>query len=247
MENSTDILTELKELSPVVAAIEKINVFDVPQGYFENLHIDIMTGIENEMGLEKFEPVSVKAAVPPGYFDSLANNVLAKIKAMDRDDAAAELSALSPLLQGLQQKNVFKVPSGYFDNLPEIVLQKANPQPKVISIFGRNSTFIKYAVAAVFTGLMALTVIKFTAPALEIDLPDYVTAGLQVQDIDRELAGISEAEIVKFLESGDADIKTAFVANSIDENELPAQEDYLFDEKALDNYLNSINADAFKN
>ena len=37
------------------------------------------------------------------------------------------------------------------------------------------------------------------------------------------------------------------VANSVDENELPSQEDYLLDEKALDKYLSSINVNDLKN
>ena len=68
-----------------------------------------------------------------------------------------------------------------------------------------------------------------------------------IKDVDQELAKISDADIVKFLEANGTDVKTAMVAGSIDENELPSQEDYLLDEKALDKYLNSINIDELKN
>jgi len=95
--------------------------------------------------------------------------------------------------------------------------------------------------------VMALGVFKFTGIDQEIALPDYVTAGLLVQDVDSELSKITDDEIVKYLEDGGTDVKTAFVVNSIDKHELPSEEDYLLDEKALDNYLNSINLDALKN
>jgi hypothetical protein len=110
-----------------------------------------------------------------------------------------------------------------------------------------NNNFFKYAVAAAFTGVMALGVFKFIGSGKQSELPDYVTAGLKVQDVDQELAKISDDDILKYLEASGTDVKTAMVANSIDENELPSQEDYLLDEKALDKYLNSINVNDLKN
>ena len=49
METRTDILNELKLLSPTIAALEKVNVFTVPGGYFEYLGADILMGIENDL------------------------------------------------------------------------------------------------------------------------------------------------------------------------------------------------------
>lgn len=247
MENTTDILNELKELSPALAALEKINVFTVPAGFFDHLSADILMGIENEYGLNK-NTVTDAAAVPEGYFESLSGTILNKIKALETEDAATEIRALSPMLYSIQNENVFEVPHGYFENLSDGILDKVKPEAKVVKLSGRSRTFFKYAVAAVFTGVMALGVFKFTQnqPPL-LALPDYVTAGLQVQNVDQELASISDAEIITFLEADGIDIKAAIVANSIDENELPSQEDYLLDEQALDKYLNSINVDELKN
>lgn len=295
MENRTDILNELKALSPTIAAIEKVNVFTVPEGYFDYLSVDILMGIETEYGsisntsrvvsaaeiptgyfdtladsiltkikaqdaedaaveINALSPVlfSIKNETtfetPQGYFDSLADNVLQKIKTQDVVDAATEIRALSPMLYSIQNENVFEVPQGYFEGLSESVLNTVSPQTKVVSMKRRTTTFFKYAVAAAFTGVMALGVFKFTGSSTEkIELPDYVTAGLQVQNVDQELAQISDTDIVKFLEATGTDVKAAIVANSIDENELPNQEDYLLDEKALDKYLNSINMDELKN
>jgi len=335
MENSIDILNELKELSPTLAAIEKLNVFSVPEGYFEYLGADILMRVEKENGLTNNTTADIPAGyfdglatsilgkikaqenedavtemsslspellsiqhvnafeVPHGYFDTLADSVLAKIKTATVEDAETEISTLSPMLYGIQNKNVFEVPQdyfdmladsvlaktkagtedaaseiralspmlysiqnenvfevprGYFENLPETVLDKLKPQAKVVTMQKRSSVFIKYAVAAAFTGVMALGVFKFTGNGnKKTELPDYVTAGLKVQDVDQELAKISDEDIVKFLEASGTDVKAAVVANSVDQHELPAQEDYLLDEKALDKYLNSINIDDLKN
>mgnify|MGYP000084737039 CR=1 FL=1 len=284
----------MKALSPTLAAIEKVNVLTVPDGYFAQLDNDILMGIKTENGLNNtaadflvtdvpkgyFDTLAtsiltkIKAQdgedavaeisalspqlfniknantlqVPQGYFDTLAGSILAKIKVQEVEDAATEISALSPMLYGIKNENVLNVPAGYFENLPANVLNKVKPQPKVVTMQGRTTTFFKYSVAAVFIGVMALGVFKFTGRGSEKNvLPDYVTAGLQVQNVDQELAKIDNADIVKYLEANGTDVKAAMVANSVDENELPTQEDYLLDDKALDKYLNSININDLKN
>lgn len=248
MENRIDILEELKELSPAIAAIEKVNVFTVPDGYFEHLCTDIMTGIQSENGSSSdFTAIISSAEVPSGYFNTLADTILNKIKANEAVNAATEIRALSPMLYSIQNENVFDVPHGYFENFSNEVLDKLKPQPKVINMQRRSSTFFKYAIAAAFTGVMALGVFKFTQPPTDFVFPDYVKIGMKMQNVDEELAKISDAEIVKYLEASGTDVNAAFVANSVDDNELPAQEDYLLDDEALDKYLNSINLDNLKN
>ena len=66
MENTIDILNELRELSPTLAAIKKVNVFTVPAGYFEYLAADILMGIEKEYGFSKHKAADVLV----GYFDT---------------------------------------------------------------------------------------------------------------------------------------------------------------------------------
>lgn len=176
MENNTDILNELRELSPAIAAMEKVNVFTVPQGYFKYLAADILMGIETQNGSVK-TPSPVED-VPAGYFDGLAGLILAKIKTQQTEDAATEIRAISPMLYSIQNEHVFEVPAGYFEGLSETVLNTVNPPVKVVSMKKRTNTFFKYAVAAVFTGVMALGVFKFTGNTREdIELPAYVTDG----------------------------------------------------------------------
>lgn len=245
MENKEYILNELMELSKTVASINKVNVFTVPDGYFSFLPDDIMLGIKTENGL--VTGTTTGAHVPAGYFDTLANNILQKIKAGQTQTAAEEIRALSPMLYSIQSENVFDVPAGYFSNTANEILHKARPKARVVKLQKRSSTFLKYAVAAVFTGAMAMAVFKFTGNSNKNILPQYVKEGMQINDVDEELSKISDADIVKYLEETGTDVKAAIVANSMDENVLPSQEDYLQDEKALDKYLNSINIDDLKN
>lgn len=247
MENKEYILNELQELSPIIASIKKINVFTVPDGYFSYLPADIMLGVKTENGLPADALAEPATDLPVGYFDTLAGNILQKIKTGQPETAAEEIRALSPMLYSIQNENVFDVPAEYFKNTATEILEKARPKAKLIPLQKRSSTFLKYAVAAAFTGAMALAVFKFTGSSNNKILPEYVKAGMQINDVDGELAKISDADIVKYLEETGTDVKAAYVANSIDENELPSQDDYLQDEKALDKYLNNINIDDLKN
>ncbi len=292
MEISKNILNELKELSPVIAGIQKVNVFTVPNGYFNRLAKDILAGIsEDENNLLGSVPNQAALQVPQGYFDSLADNILNKIKG--EESIAIELKGLSPLLYGIPQKNVFAVPQGYFDSLADNILNSTNEdtgaakelkelsstlhsiqnknvytipdnyfeklsakipgsvqpqQAKVVTMSKRTALILKYAAAAVFTGVIALGVYKFTGNKTEVD--QVVAQGNQIardNKFDEELAKVTDADIVKYLEENGSDADVALVVNTIDENELPTEEDYLTNDKALDNYLDNINLNGLKN
>ena len=123
MESRIDILKELKELSPVIAGMEKVNVFTVPSGYFERLGDDILVTInEGRSNLLSNITTPSSIQVPKGYFESLADNILNKIK--EQESALEELCSLSPMLHSIQNENVFTVPQGYFELLSGAVLNK---------------------------------------------------------------------------------------------------------------------------
>jgi len=257
-ENKT-AADELRELSPALYSIQNENVFEVPAGYFDSLVESVMAKVNaNETAAEELKTLSPMLSgiqnknvfeVPVGYFDGLNDAVMAKINVGVNETAAEELRTLSPMLYSIQNENVFEVPKGYFAELADDILSKVKPV-KVITMRSRTRSFMKYAVAAAFTGMMALGVFKFTGNQVDPrskDLPGYVVDGLKPHDVDKELADVSDADITKYLESTGTDVKTALVANSVDDNELPSQEDYLLDDKALDNYLKSINVNDLKN
>ncbi|HUC80388.1 MAG TPA: hypothetical protein VMR70_05695 [Flavisolibacter sp.] len=53
--------------------------------------------------------------VPEGYFESLADGILAKIKATE-GSVQSELQELSPLLAGISKQTPYAVPPSYFDD-----------------------------------------------------------------------------------------------------------------------------------
>ena len=254
MQNRIDILNELKEISPILAGMEKINVFTVPVGYFDSL-ADTVLAIAKEEGTGILSRLSKEntTSVPAGYFDSLADNILIKVRAQQNETAAVELRALSPMLYSIQNINVFDVPNGYFSGLSTEIAGKVQPRrdKSIVTIMHkRRNTFIKYAVAAAFTGMMALGVFKFTKPNTP-KLDATVLNGLQINkehSFDQEFAKVSDEDIIKYLEANGENVDAQTVANNtVDENELPSQADYLSDDKALDKYLDNINLNDLKN
>ena len=61
--------------------------------------------------------------VPTGYFDGLADQVLARIKAIEATTAVEELDYLSPMLNKISKQMPYVAPTGYFDGLPAKIMQ----------------------------------------------------------------------------------------------------------------------------
>jgi hypothetical protein len=254
MEISIDILNELKSISFLLAEMQKINVFTVPAGYFDTISDDVLAILREENKELPDVGFSDKVTnLPTGYFDQLAGSIMAKIKALETGSAADELRSLSPMLSGIQNKNVFEVPQGYFETLAENTLAAIQPQQaKIIVMRKRSTVFMKYAVAAAFTGMMALGVFKFTNPvASENKLDAVVLNGLQINkehSFDQELAKVSDEDIIRYLQANGENVDAQTVASqTLDEKELPTQSDYLTDDKALDKYLDNVNINDLKN
>jgi gas vesicle protein len=106
-------------------------------------------------------------SVPAGFFESLNEDILEKIKKYgDRlqkesigQTSREEIEALSPLLSSLKNKNPYAIPGGYFEGLETKVIRKDSfgekKESKVISITKRK--WYRLAVAAVVIGVIAIS------------------------------------------------------------------------------------------
>lgn len=74
-------------------------------------------------GLADHDPQNIYA-VPAGYFEGLADQILNRIKALEATNSKEELSYLSPLLSNVSKEGPYSVPAGFFQNLTEDVLTK---------------------------------------------------------------------------------------------------------------------------
>jgi hypothetical protein len=248
MNEENKILEELREISSILASVEKKNVFTVPENYFENLAEKI--SLHTFLHETKKRQAENWQGVPAGYFDTLSSQILTKIKREEAENAEE-----STFLSSLKDKNVFTVPEGYFDNLSENIISKIDrPAAKVIPISSAKNWW-KYAAAAVVTGAIAVSSLQIfyrspdmtknhTAVTQSSDLPDYIQSSFQyktAQQLDEGIASLSPDEIAKYLENNGNILDDEMLSNDVDPNSLPSEIDYLSDENTLNKYLNSLN------
>lgn len=279
---NNNIINELRELSPAVAEVPRVNVFKVPQGYFEtlpallllqtgdltnhsnnhtvpqgyfdNLAADIMSRIKNEASQEN-EHSNVLAGignknvftVPSGYFEGVASNIVAQIHNENNSEVFAETNAISETIARIGNKNVLTVPAGYFNDLANNINSKIDQPAKVVPMNSFRK-FYKYAAAAVIMGFIALTTVFIinnnkggADAAVSMAAMKEAKSIIQTNSFDKEMASLSDADIVNFLESKGQDVNAALVASlSEDTKALPEAEDYLLDENTLDDVLKKL-------
>ncbi|MEJ7589799.1 MAG: hypothetical protein WKI04_19785 [Ferruginibacter sp.] len=298
MESTTDILNELKSLSPLLAGMDKVNVFTVPPGYFNSISMTVLAGLREDnsnLDMRNSEPLM---EVPEGYFDQLASAVLTRIKAGESSGeetmnlspllhglkdqnvfevpvgyfknfasniinrititgAKEELKNLSPLLAGIQNKPTFEVPAGYFAGFADGMIKKLQTQLGKVSSMRNRNRFLKYAVAAMLTGVTALGLSKYLdqAPAgithdnNSTSIAASVETGKKMNDLEftKALERLTNADIAKYLERNADIADVAVLNNNVDESTLPSQEDYLADDATLENYLKEIEKTTINN
>jgi hypothetical protein len=248
MKKSTEILNELNDISPVLAKMEKVNVFSVPEEYF--------TGLEEKIATTVFLQQDKKTAfqkVPDGYFDSLSNRILSKIK-NEEESAAEEIKSISPALHYLKEENVFEAPQGYFDDLSSRILHKIHSEKGKVVSMRSGKKWWKYAAAAIVAGIIATFSLVFfntqnkNTPASKIatsEMPAYMQLANQyktTKEINQGIASLTDDEIASYLEKNTNILDVETLINNTDTKELPTPDEYLIDDNALNNYLQKINA-----
>lgn len=202
METKSAILSELKEISPVVANVGSGLTYQVPDGYFDGLAAAILNRIKTEGlsakdelqtlspllgGLSKKSPYKV----PENYFE------------------------VSPLLMQLRNKETYTVPDGYFENFAADVVnkvQKGKPAKVVSMNSGRR--FMRYAAAAVVAGVMAVGGWFYFANTSNGTTDGGVAAVVDKLSQDNK---ISDDEMAKYLENETLPVVTAATLPENDE------------------------------
>lgn len=225
MNQNNKIQEELLTISEVVANIPKCNVFEVPEGYFNHAQSEVLIKCIESPVYE----------TPENYFDQLPEIILDEIKNEDSPEEE-NLILSNPIKQ-----NPYEVPSAYFETLSENILQAVKTPAKVVSI-SKNHIWIKL-VAAVIVGLIGYTII--------INLPKNQDEGISLiekeakkiilnNSFESEFEQINDKEIENYLEENGHDVNAALVA-SLNEDEINLDnDDLLYDEEAVDNYLSSL-------
>jgi hypothetical protein len=118
-----------------------------------NTIVEELEQMGSELG--RFQPIN-PYHVPAGYFDSLAEKVMMRIKAEAAVSAKEETAMLSPLLASMKRETPLSVPEGYFENLTSNIPKSSTQTGKTKVISLNAERFFKYAAAAVTVGLISL-------------------------------------------------------------------------------------------
>ncbi len=228
---------------------------DIPAGYFDNLANNIIGKIKGTVANELQEVSPLLAGirkenpfkVPAHYFEKFTGEVLEKLD--------TEEIQLSSTLLDAKKLQPYTIPQGYFDNLGDDVLNKLQTKSgaKLVTMPKRRNSILKYAAAAVFTGAVVLGVYKMVNPGTSIINDNPITAlapaieqGKALASDDKKfeetLGNLNEDDIAKYLEKNGSEADMALLTSDLDEENLPDQDDYLTDERTLDNFIETINS-----
>jgi hypothetical protein len=244
MKRSEHILQELQEISPVVAEINPLLPYQVPEVYFDTLSSVIMariaTGGHEENSLLLGAGRQMPQEVPDGYFENLAGSILAKINTTQEQSVEDELKELSPIVAGISKTNVYEVPAGYFQELGT-TFTAPKKETKVVALFSKKVWMQLAAAAVVFTmiafGTNFFSQKSTTSESVATD--DAVPPATTEKQFNNELATLSDDAIISYLKlTADAkDIEK--ISESIDHNTLPEESDYM-DDVFLDSLMKEL-------
>jgi hypothetical protein len=125
VKQNEEIAKELQEVAPTLSTLDKVNLYPVSEGYFQDSTNDIMAMIGElklPSTLSQIEKKNLYPAPAPLYFESIADNILTKIHA---DEVADELTYSAPHLVSLPKSTIQQVHVDYFISFPEVMTQMA--------------------------------------------------------------------------------------------------------------------------
>ena len=247
MSVKPEILNELMEISPLIAGLERKNPYTIPEGYFEGLDISILEIVRADDNPSLLQGIAMKnlMQVPEGYFDLLAGSILDRIKAEQPQSVDEELRSISPMLYSMDKVNVYKTPAGYFENLTEKILNKVFPKQegKVLSFEqGKTISWMRYAVAAAVVGIVSvISFYLFNHNTSDTGYDSVVKQGIKFakqNTFDEELNKTSDESIANYLDKTADEADAVQMVASVDQSQLPNEEELMSDEKLIDQLLN---------
>lgn len=184
-----------------------------------------------------------EAGMPAGYFEQLPGQILQMIKE-DGEEALPET------LLSVRHINVYKVEEEYFSQLDTAVKQQIDKDPKIVPLIKRSNAF-RYLAAAVIIGILGFTVVNLyinhkEKSALEAENELAIKEAKEILrkgTFSEEMSALNDEDIEGYLAMNGNDVYASLVASSIDEENLPEAEEYIYNDNTLNDFLNELNID----
>lgn len=206
------ILSELKELSPLLAGIPAQVPYTLPHNYFEQFP-DLVV---EKIFIAERTSVSNLYPVPRNYFEQLPENIMLRIKTQDggKNEVFEELEEVAPFLNTIPKTTPYSVPGNYFSTLVPTAEANAQPAARIVS-FRKTRKFITYFAAAVMAGVLVTGAYLYTGNSRE------------TFDFNKEVNNLSDDELESYLDTSfRTSSYTADTAN-LSEVELPDMQENL--------------------
>ena len=185
MTQSDNISAELRELSPLLAGISKLNVYNVPDGYFETLKIDLLVAVSGATDMQ----FAAASSVPENYFTNLSLILLDKVR---KNEVLKETNEISTFVAEIGNNNVFAAPTGYFKTLPASAINRINADPEDLGFEGTLAGISNHNTYSVPTGYfnnLATEILARLATELTQDVKS------ETQSVSTLIAGIGTKNI----------------------------------------------------
>lgn len=202
MENSIDILAELEGISPLMAQIPRINLYQVPAEYFDSLADLCLDKIRIDAVLTQSKGATY--SVPENYFNGFADTILTKLNlSSDHQlDSRKELETIAPILANLSPVNPYTVPPHYFEHSDFAEVATRYKKHAVVFNMRTARKWTQFAAAAIMTGVLVMGAFLFTDNSNNIKNENYDSF-----DVSSELNKVSVDDLAEFLNN-----PTTFIA-----------------------------------
>ncbi len=238
MNNRNTIQEELSGLNSNLPHDIKEPVFSVPNAYFENFSLSVLTKIKGKTtvseldDLNELSPVlagiskNMPFSLPPDYFSTFENEIPVLISKEE----------LPSVLASHERKPAYEVPVGYFEELPALILSRVSQRgAKIISI--KRTAWMRIAAAAVIAGIIAITSIFYFNNNQVVDPSSQPQAWLK-----NTLKELPDKDLEEFINTTDAGADNEIVKTSISSNEVRGLLDDVSDNE-LDVFLTQVQGD----
>ncbi|RYU94859.1 hypothetical protein [Emticicia agri] len=188
-----------------IEKLSKVNVFKVPEGYFDTLSMSIQERIRfSEEPVVNFGKKQ-NFGVPENYFDTLSSRIMNRIAGLEKQEIRLEnLPKVNVFkvpqgyfenteesiraqvrVESIERKNIFEVPDGYFDELTGRILSKTQQETKVIQVNWWQKGRTMWAAAASIVLLIGL---GFAVPQFSQSDSEAAFESLSKEEINSYLA-----------------------------------------------------------
>ena len=153
MQRKQTIIEELMNMGSLLHEHQPAQIYQVPEGYFDNLSNLMLFKISAEEDAEKFK-LPGTYEVNREYFESFPAKMLRIVQKGEETSVSEELATLSPLLSSIKRETPYTVNEDYFKNLNSL---PANKQEAKVVSFYKPKSWLRYAAAALIIGIIGLS------------------------------------------------------------------------------------------